>query len=1031
MGSMGNDQVPEKIKFFLKNAKRFATLVVLAFIALGAVSALSLHRLRTEYSMKQFLPAQHPLILADDRSKARFQLPELEPFFALVSLEQGNWLQPDTAARLQKVTEEFRALEGVNFSVSIATVEGASSSKEGLTVGRLLDLTPPDGWVERVLGDPILTPHLLTPDAKTAVIAIGLKDIPTERSSQIQEIVRKRLNEEFGKEQVKLGGIPAVQVEIGKTLGQELGNFLLLSLLASVGTLLLFFRSFSSIFIPVTLMLLANLISLAWMAWTGTTFTVLTSTLPVLVSITVVSMSAHTMLRYASDWELAKRSQDNPNPIRVLFRSYGSLLLPNFLTAVTTAVGFLAISIAEVPLIRQYGITVGLSIFVCWAVVIGALLPLLILFPIPKVRDWTASRARWALFVTAHPKTILVVCALFAGVGVWKARDMNWSPRLFDDLPQGHEARATTEFVDKNLGGMIPFDLVIEKEEENAWNDPVAIASLDRLAKEWRKTSGVGSVVGPQDFLRSAGKVQGRDLASTRQEAAEYSFLYAFSDENPYKRYVTSDGKAARVSLRLNDLPAKEMEVLVQKIAEQTRNELPGWKVTPTAMATTVHVLNNELSAELIYGFWQALLAISVILLFVFRSIRWTIAAIIPNLFPVVILMMALGIFGTPVKPGIALIFSIALGISFDNTVYLLGRLQYLRKRSGGKIQVEKAWYQEGNLCLFSSLALSAGFFVFLASYFSLNQQFGVYMLLAIGGGLVGDLVLMPAMLAAFPWLVKDKKRKQKPEENLMSEKTVAASVALALLLSPLSVQNSYAAKENPADKAKEILKKVEKNVSSQDEIANLKMIIVEADGTKKEREIEIKRKGSDGKQKVLVRLQSPSDLKGTSLLSVSKGNQNDQWLYLPSSKQTRRIQSGKKNSSFMDSELSYEDMGGASDTQVDSKFLKEETINGRKFAVIENLLKGDSSYGKVLVWVDLETYLVGKTEAFDKAMKPMKVSTFSGYKQYDKGVWRAQKVSVSNLQNKRGTILELSDLKLNKGIDDEEFTESALTEGE
>lgn len=264
-----------------------------------------------------------------------------------------------------------------------------------------------------------------------------------------------------------------------------------------------------------------------------------------------------------------------------------------------------------------------------------------------------------------------------------------------------------------------------------------------------------------------------------------------------------------------------------------------------------------------------------------------------------------------------------------------------------------------------------------------------------------------------------------------MSEKTVAAGIALALLLSPLGAANSYAAKENPADKAKEILKKVEKNISSQDEIANLKMIIVEADGTKKEREIEIKRKGSDGKQKVLVRLQSPSDLKGTSLLSVSKGNQSDQWLYLPSSKQTRRIQSGKKNSSFMDSELSYEDMGATSDTQVESKFVKEETVNGRKFAVIENLLKGESSYGKVMVWVDLETYLVGKTEAFDKSMKPIKVSTFSGYKQFDKGVWRAQKVSVSNLQNKRGTILELSDLKLNKGIDDEEFTESALTEGE
>ena len=110
-------------------------------------------------------------------------------------------------------------------------------------------------------------------------------------------------------------------------------------------------------------------------------------------------------------------------------------------------------------------------------------------------------------------------------------------------------------------------------------------------------------------------------------------------------------------------------------------------------------------------------------------------------------------------KPGIALIFSIALGISFDNTVYLLGRLRLLRDRSKtGEISVCKAWYQEGNLCLFSSIALAAGFLVFLASYFSLNQQFGFYMVMAIIGGILGDLVLLPAMLAAFPGMVKDKK---------------------------------------------------------------------------------------------------------------------------------------------------------------------------------------------------------------------------------------------------------------------------------
>ncbi len=1015
-------QLSKITRFLQKHPKVVSVSVLGAFLILGVVSAFSLPKLRTEYSMKQFLPADHPLMTADDKMKARFQLADLEPFFALVTLPEGTWLEKKNADLLHQATVVIRAKEGVNFSISIATVEGASNTKEGLTVGRLLELTPEKDWAKRVLADPILTPQLISPDGRTALVAVGLHDIPAERSYIIQEEARAELTAAFPQATIRLGGIPAVQSGVGKTLGKELKNFLGFSLLASVLTLLFFFRSISSVFVPMVLMLLANFISLAWMAWTGTTFTVLSSTLPVLVSITVVSMASHTMLRYASDWELAKRTQKNPDPLQVLFRSYHGLLLPNFLTAVTTAIGFFAIGIANIPLIRQYGLTVGFSIFVCWFVVIGALLPLLVLFPVPKVRNWTTSRARWALFVTAYPKTIVTGCLVLCAMCLYKGKDLNWSTRLFDDLPEGHEARATTEFVDANLGGMIPLGIVVEKDEENAWNDPVAIAKMDQLAKSWRQEAGVGSVVGPQDFLRAAGRVQGRDLASTRQEAAEYGFLYSFSDENPYKYYVTSDGRAARMALRLRDVPADEMARLVEKFTVQAKNEFPGWKVTPVAMATTVHVLNNELCRELIYGFWQALGLIALTLGFVFRSVRWTIASVIPNLAPVALLLLALAVVGTPIKPGIALIFSIALGISFDNTVYLLGRLMLLQKRTGN-ISVAKAWHQEGNLCLFSSLALSAGFLVFLGSYFSLNQQFGVYMLMAIAGGLIGDLVFMPAMLVAFPWMLKNRKTPQKNvKENDMSEKAIAAGLVFALLTPAFSHANAV-----DPNNAKAILEKVEKNLSSKDEVATIKMVISEADGTKKDRGMEIRRKGSEEKQKILVRMNAPADLKGTALLSVNQ----DQWLYLPSSKQTRRIQSGKRNSSFMDSELSYEDMGTSADAKFESKVVRQEDIKGQKFAVIENTPKGESSYGKILLWVDLKNYLVGKMEYYDKAMKPLKVSMFSGYKQFDKGVWRAQKIQVTNLQNKRGTILELSDLKLNKGLEDEEFTESALTEGD
>lgn len=251
-------------------------------------------------------------------------------------------------------------------------------------------------------------------------------------------------------------------------------------------------------------------------------------------------------------------------------------------------------------------------------------------------------------------------------------------------------------------------------------------------------------------------------------------------------------------------------------------------------------------------------------------------------------------------------------------------------------------------------------------------------------------------------------------------------ALALAALLTATLAPATMAAAED----AKAILDKVSKKVNAKDEVASVKMIITEPDGAKKERELEIRRKGEEDNQKVLVKLNGPADLKGTALLSVAKGKSSDQWLYLPSSKQTRRIQSSGKGGNFMGSELNYEDMGSSSDAKFESKVVGTKEEGGRKFTLVENTPKGTSVYGKTVMWIDQKLDLVGKVEYFDKAGKPLKVSTFSGYKEFDK-VWRAQKITVVNSQNKRGTVLELSNLKVNKGLDDGEFTESALTEGD
>lgn len=258
-----------------------------------------------------------------------------------------------------------------------------------------------------------------------------------------------------------------------------------------------------------------------------------------------------------------------------------------------------------------------------------------------------------------------------------------------------------------------------------------------------------------------------------------------------------------------------------------------------------------------------------------------------------------------------------------------------------------------------------------------------------------------------------------------MSQSGISKLISLTTIAFAAIASTAAFAGQPSAD---DILKQVEKKLHSKDEVATVKMVIIEANGSNKERKLQVSRRTTDNDQAVMVKLQSPADLRGTALLSVVKGKDSDQYLYLPSSKQTRRILSGKRQANFLDSELSYEDLGGGGGLGFTNSILRTDKDASGSVNVLQSVPKtSDGSYGKILTWIPAKTNLVTKAEYYDRAGKLLKTMEMSNYKQFSNGIWRAQTVTVSNAQNHRGTRLELSDLKLDQGLSAEEFTPNAL----
>ncbi len=726
--------------------------LVLALI-LATTGVLSLHRLQTEYSVMQFLPEHHPAIQMDREVRAHFHLTDLPLFIGVVTLaenETGTWLEADRIKKLTQATQELKTISGVGSAISLGNIDGAVEQVGLISVAPLVQVTAVQDWPDRILKDPLLTPNLITADQKTVLIYLQLTNANVELMAHFAPDVKQILQKYYPSSIINVGGVPAIQTDLGLLINQELKNFLLLTALACALTLFLIFESLSTLLIPLILTIFANIMVFAMMAWTGLPFTILSATIPILVFITVVSLSVHFLLRM--DEEATHTSESEPR-VQLIWRVHKAIWLPNLLGALTTCVGFLTLLAGDVPLIRDYGIAVAGSVLLSWLLTSTWLLPLTFLFPQPRPRKWVHRPARWALWTIHNAKPIVLLITLTCLTLVITSRNLYWTAKLFDDLPAGQASRQITEKIDRHMGGMIPLEIVITAAGDAPWNDPERIVRLDQLLTELRKTEGLGSAYSLPDFFHALEHLEHPIIPDSRKSIAEIYFLYSMAEKNPIENYLADHDHSARIEVRLHDLPANEMKNLVTALESKVQAVFPLDKVSVGGMGAIVHVINDELSTELIFGFWQALGFICLFLAFIFRSLRWALVACLPHLVPPVALLGYLSITQTPIKPGVAIIFSIALGLAFNNTVYVLNRLRELTKK-GQRLPIAKTFYLEGNPCLVSTCIMLVGFSVFLFSYFSLNQTFGACMIISIAGGIVGDLILLPALLHLWPWML-------------------------------------------------------------------------------------------------------------------------------------------------------------------------------------------------------------------------------------------------------------------------------------
>ncbi|MEM1276154.1 MAG: outer membrane lipoprotein-sorting protein [Pseudomonadota bacterium] len=211
-----------------------------------------------------------------------------------------------------------------------------------------------------------------------------------------------------------------------------------------------------------------------------------------------------------------------------------------------------------------------------------------------------------------------------------------------------------------------------------------------------------------------------------------------------------------------------------------------------------------------------------------------------------------------------------------------------------------------------------------------------------------------------------------------------------------------------------------------------LQMILSNAAGETTTRELRIttlERVNSDIGDRSLVIFDRPRDIKGTALLSHSKILEpDDQWLFLPALKRTKRISSANKSGPFVGSEFAFEDITGQELNKYEYKWLREEPCGDLTCDVLERIPRYENSgYTRQEAWYDQTHYQVRKVDYYDRKGALLKTQTFEDYRLYDGKFWRSHEFSVVNHQTGKGTKLVFGDFKFGVGLDDKDFVKGVL----
>lgn len=239
---------------------------------------------------------------------------------------------------------------------------------------------------------------------------------------------------------------------------------------------------------------------------------------------------------------------------------------------------------------------------------------------------------------------------------------------------------------------------------------------------------------------------------------------------------------------------------------------------------------------------------------------------------------------------------------------------------------------------------------------------------------------------------------------------------------------------------AREIMQKVEDRDDGDNRISDLEMILIDKNGNQRVRKMRQSSKDKGEDKQNLIFFLHPADVKDTGFLTYdydAADKDDDQWLYLPALRKSKRIASSDKSGSFMGSDFNYSDMTSRNLEDYDFKLLKESKVGDSKVWMIEALPRSqdvieETGYEKSIAFVRQDNYIVIRAINWIESSKKIRYMEIKKLELID-DIWVGTEVTMTTKKGKETlhkTIIRSSNVKFNQSLDDSFFSVRQLEKG-